>query len=463
MDKGITELAITPFTASGCAHAAVPGSKSITNRALILAAMRNGDTLLNGALFSEDTRIMIDCLVRLGFAVAYNEEAAWIKIKGAGGKIPKTDAELYVGNAGTTARFLTAFLALQKNGSYKIDGSEAMRKRPMSGLIDALESLGARFEFREQARHFPFVMRTQGIGVPGVSVDASASSQILSALLQIAPVIAQETRSPFTVSLAGETVSHPFVQMTLSMIRQFGRTVPANGSPYVFDGSMEGASDALFTYPVEPDATAASYFLMLPFVVGGAIRVDGLVLDGLQGDADFAGVMNQLGLLDTTKDGDGVVSRAGISREGASVNFNAISDTFLTLAAVTPLLDSATCISGIAHTRKQETDRIAAMAAELAKLVGDGNVTQTEDSLTVKPIGIEALRKRVFALPGASVRIATYKDHRVAMSFGILGCFDLFGNGKPWIVIEDPLCCSKTFPHFFDELDAVRNRLKKSL
>lgn len=464
------ELDIIPFKSSCIIDATVPGSKSITNRAMILAAMRNGDTLLNGALFSEDTEIMIDCLIKLGFAVAYNKEASWIKIKGADGSIPEKNASLYVGNAGTAARFLTAFLALQDGGSYKIDGCEAMRKRPMSGLIDALTQLGVSFEFLEEEKHFPFVMKTTGIKKNNVSVDASASSQILSALLQIAPVIARKNNIPFSVELLGETVSHPFVKMTLFMIEQFGWKIPEFlQSPYVFDGctldvelKTSVSIPPVFEYKIEPDASAASYFLMLPFVVGGSIKVKDLTLNGLQGDALFLDTLEKENLLAGKPEDDGVLSQAGTSRKGVNINFNAISDTFLTLAAITPLLDSPTTISGIEHTRKQETDRIAAMANELSKIVGEENVSQTNDSLSVIPISLDALRKRVSMLPSKRIRIKTYHDHRVAMSFAILGCFDLFGDGTPWVIIEDPRCTSKTFPKFFDELNKIRSQANAS-
>lgn len=456
-------LSIKPFRRFRHATVTPPGSKSITNRALVLAALRAGTTRLSGTLFSEDTRTMIECLRRLGFCVEADEGAKTVSIIGLGGEIPAETAELFVANAGTTARFLTAMLALKKGGTFRLDGSEAMRKRPMSGLIDALSRLGCEFEFHGTHGHFPFTMRTRGISAREITVDASASSQILSALMQIAPVAGtQNGTGLFDVLLKGETVSRPFVEMTARMIAQFGGAIEARGNAFTCGGAY-GAGD--FDYAVEPDATAASYFLILPFVHrGSSICINDLDTNGLQGDAVFATELSVppndlLAVSVGEKSGAPLAcATSGTATRGFEIDFNAISDTFLTLAAVSPLLDKGTpmTIRGIAHTRKQETDRIAAMATELAKIVGPENVSQTEDSLTVFPISREALRSRADAAPGGKIRIATYRDHRVAMSFGILGTFDLRGDGSPWITIEDPACCGKTFPDFFEVLEAIR-------
>lgn len=456
-------LSIKPFRRFRAATVTPPGSKSITNRALVLAALRAGKTRLSGTLFSEDTRTMIDCLSRLGFCVEADEKAKTVSIAGLGGEIPAATAELFVANAGTTARFLTAMLALKKGGVFHLDGSEAMRKRPMSGLLDALARLGCEFEFHGTHGHFPFTMRTRGISAREITVDASASSQILSALMQIAPVAGTQNETGlFDVLLKGETVSRPFVEMTARMIAQFGGAIEARGNAFTCGGAY-GTGE--FDYAVEPDATAASYFLILPFVHRGcSVCIDGLDTNGLQGDAAFATELsvppNDV-LFVTVGEKSGrplACATSGTATRGFDINFNAISDTFLTLAAVSPLLDKGTpmTIRGIAHTRKQETDRIAAMATELAKIVGPENVSQTEDSLTLCPISREALRSRADAAPGGKIRIATYRDHRVAMSFGILGTFDLRGDGSPWIEIEDPSCCGKTFPDFFEVLESIR-------
>ena len=461
----MTLLAIQPFRRFRKACVTPPGSKSITNRALILAALRAGTTSLSGALFSEDTRTMVDCLRTLGFRVVADEAAKAIEICGQGGNVPADNAELFVATAGTTARFLTAMLALKKGGCYKIDGSEAMRKRPMAGLLDALTRLGCEFEFHGERGFFPFTMRTNGIGARDIDVDASASSQILSALMLIAPVAGtQNGTGTFDVFLKGETVSRPFVEMTARMIVQFGGAVETRGNSFTCGGAYGNGN---FDYAIEPDATAASYFQILPFLHrSGEICIRGLDTNGLQGDAAFAVELSTpphdllfCSLNRNAAGGGDCTVTAGTATRGFDVDFNAISDTFLTLAAVAPRLDAGTplTIRGIAHTRKQETDRVSAMANELAKIVGEENVVQTDDSLAITPISLEALRSRADAAPGGKIRIATYKDHRVAMSFGILGTFDLRGDGSPWIEIENPECCGKTFPDFFDVLESIRS------
>lgn len=412
-------LPIQPFTKPARGSVTLPGSKSITNRALILAALGRGTTTLHGALFSRDTRIMVAALRQLGFAVVTEEKALTIMITGRGGEIPVREAKLDVGNAGTAARFLTAFVCLRPDGAYHFDGDEAMRRRPIGALLEALETQGA----TASARSFPFTLKTAGLRGGNVHLDASESSQLLSALLMVAP----HARSPLTVKLKGETVSRPFVEMTEKMLEQFA-IQPVD-------------------YQIEGDATAASYFLALPLVVEGSVELPGFTtFQSLQGDIRFVEVVKQVNLAVTGMDhpaGEEAWIARNVIRHGVSADFNAFSDTFLTLAAIAPLLDGPTKISGIAHTRKQETDRVAGMARELKKL--GQHVIETEDALEIHP--------RPLA-PG--VEIETYHDHRFAMSFGILGCHDLLKNGRPWLTIKDPGCCAKTFPSFFDLLAGLR-------
>lgn len=441
-------LTITPFRQPVSGQVAVPGSKSITNRALVLAALSRESLTLEGALFSLDTEIMIKALRKLGFTVSADKAGVSIFINGQAGNIPQAEAELYVGNAGTAARFLTALLSLRAGGRYQLDGTEAMRKRPMKGLLDALAKAGAASATHDRdAGCFPFTLETQGLSGANIAVNASASSQILSALLMIAPLAGSAT----TVTLADETVSKPFIEMTLAMMAQFGQ-VPActDKGSYGFDG---GGS---YYYPrpayvVEPDATAASYFLALPWVVGGSVTVRKLGQISLQGDIGFTEVMETLGVTCTSVGDDLTFSTTGSAAVQASYDFNAISDTFLTLAAIAPLLEQPLTISGIEHTRRQETDRIDAMATELRKL--GQQVEETEDSLTIHP-DLPALKA---ATANGPVSIDTYHDHRVAMSFGTLGCRDLHGDGRSWITINDPACTGKTFPGFFDVLETLRS------
>ena len=406
-------LPIQPFPRPVRGRVTLPGSKSITNRALILAALSSRTVTLQGALFSRDTRIMVAALQALGFTVQADEAMRTITITGRGGEIPAREAKLAVGNAGTAARFLTAFVCLRPDGCYHFDGDQAMRRRPIGTLLEALEAQGA----TASARHFPFTLKTAGLRGGRVELDASASSQLLSALLMVAP----HARTPLTVALKGATVSRPFVAMTERMVRQFAAP-PAD-------------------YAIEGDATAASYFAALAVITGGALEVAGLNLtaEALQGDAEFYRLLAAQQLIAPT----GRSVAAGPGRRGVTADFNDFSDTFLTLAALAPLLDGPTRITGIAHTRKQETDRVAGMARELRKL--GQHVIETEDALEIHPRPLIT-----------GVEIETYHDHRFAMSFAILGCHDLLKNGQPWLTIKDPGCCAKTFPAFFDLLAGLR-------
>ncbi|MEO0796330.1 MAG: 3-phosphoshikimate 1-carboxyvinyltransferase [Verrucomicrobiota bacterium] len=441
-------LTIEPFSKPVAGSVTLPGSKSITNRALILAALSKESLTLEAALFSDDTKIMAAALRAVGVTVSEDEPGKTLFIKGCGGEIPHAEAEIYVGNAGTAARFLTAMLCLRKGGTFKMDGSEAMRKRPMRGLLDALVKLGATdVEYHGREGFFPFTLKTKGIPGGNLSVDASASSQILSALLMVAPL----AQAPLTLTLAGETVSHPFIGMTLAMMDQFGIQPKADSDtgPFYFEASP-GYYFPRPAYVVEPDATAASYYAILPWVVGGSLALERCYGIGLQGDIRFIDVLGKLGAF-FNMDGNNLIAEFKERKTGGiTENFNPISDTFLTLAAITPLLDGPTTISGIAHTRHQETDRINAMATELRKL--GQKVDETDDSMTVYP-DREALIAKTQYSP---VTIHTYEDHRVAMSFGIAGSFDLHGDGRPWIALHDPGCCAKTFPNFFDVLASLR-------
>ncbi len=448
-------LTIRPFRTPARGVARVPGSKSVTNRALIFAALAEGETRFTGALFSRDTRILIAALRELGFAVEADEAARTIRIEGQGGRIPRRTATLHVGNAGTAARFLTAFLALAPDGVYQLDGDEAMRARPMAGLLAALGGAGCRALAPDgsPATSFPFTLHTAG-RLGELVVDASASSQLLSALLMVLPLAAGAS-----VRMAGSTVSEPFVTMTERMCAQFGR-------PLVRDAAGRwscpdpGSYAAPGAYAIEPDATAASYFIALPAVTGAgaSVRVHGYADDGLQGDTAFARVAAACGA-DLASEDAALRIRAWPAIRGGDFDFNAFSDTFLTLATVATLADGPTTIRGIAHTRKQETDRVLAMATELERLgqrvvpsAGELRADGSLSSLTIHP-DRAALRR---AAADGPVEIRTYEDHRMAMSFGVLGSFDLFGDGRPWIAIQDPGCTGKTFPDFFEALEALR-------
>lgn len=437
-------LPIRPFTRPAQGDVAVPGSKSLTNRALMLGALCARPVTLTGALFSEDTHLMAEALRKLGFVVEADADRATLRISGQERGFTGTGAELFVGLAGTAARFLTALCAAAPRGQYRIDGVEQMRRRPMKGLIDALRSLGADIRCLGVEGFFPIMIHARGLRGGPVRINAQESSQLLSALLMVAPL----AQKPVEVELVGG-VRWPFVQMTTRLMEQFGQPPVERVSParvHVTTGVRYACANDV--YPIEPDASAASYFLALPLVVGGSLTLPGLrgPGEGLQGDIEFTGVLKNVGLtVDAGRHGLTVRFNPGEPRRGVDQDFAEFSDTFLTLAAISPLLSGPTKISGIAHTRKQETDRVAGMARELIKL--GQQVIETEDALEITPRPLRI-----------GQTIETYRDHRFAMSFGVLGCHDLHGNGQPWLSVKDPGCCAKTFPHFFELLETVRNR-----
>lgn len=448
-------LPITPFRGQLDATIQLPGSKSITNRALILAALAQGTTRLEGALFSRDTRIMVQALQTLGFVCEADEAGATLTVQGGAGCIPAREAELDVGNAGTAARFLTALLAQQAGGCYRLDGDPAMRERPMRGLLDALEALGAaEIEYHGEAGFFPFTLHAKGYRGGEATVDAAASSQILSALLLAAPAGAG------AVSLICPEVRPAYVAITLKMREAFGAgVVEADAAGCYALPAVEYVAPESGVYTIEPDVSAASYFLALTLIQGGSLKLSKLGPDPLQGDALFADVLAHHGLRVDADSVEWTVSngRPGeIERGHREINFNAFSDTFLTYGAIAPLLGGSVRISGIGHTRRQETDRIAGMANELSKL--GQLVKEEDDALTISQKPNE-LRSRALAKrsSGALVEIDTYEDHRFAMSFAILGSYDLLGDGLPWLAIKDPACCGKTFPQFFEVLEDLRN------
>ena len=437
-------LPIKPFTQPVNGEVTVPGSKSLTNRALLLAALCDGPVTLTGALFSDDTQIMAEALRQLGFAVEASAARSSIRVVGQGGRIPVHAATIDVGLAGTAARFLTALCAAAPAGIFKIDGVPQMRKRPMRGLIDALRSQGAKIHCPREEGFFPIEVQASGLKGGTVHIDASESSQMLSAILMVAAKAATEV----TITLS-RPVREPFVAMTAQLMDQFGVTVTyERGSYRVFGGNYHFTVNG-GAYAIEPDATTASYFLALPLATQGRVHLAHLhrpsaTAAGLQGDLKFVDVLEKAGATVQTR-GGGLDSfyAAPQPRRGVSENFNAFSDTFLTLAAISPLLQGTTSITGIAHTRKQETDRVAGMARELKKLGQD--VVETQDALTIAPRPLIA-----------GQTIETYGDHRFAMSFAILGCHDLHGDGRPWLTIRDPACCAKTFPAFFEVLESLR-------
>lgn len=399
-----------------------PGSKSITNRALVIAALARGDSRLTGVLDSQDTRVMLDSLQRLGLGLQHDPTAATVTIGGCAGAPPATTAGLWLENSGTSIRFLTALCCLGQ-GEYRLDGNARMRERPLGDLIDALNQLGARTRCELDNRCPPVLVSAQGLPGGLAKVASGISSQYLSALLMAAPGAQQQV----TLEVAGELVSEPYVDMTIGVMQAFGVTVdrPRPGVYTIAPQTYRGTA-----YDIEPDASAASYFFALAAVTGGRVTVQGLSPDALQGDVKFVDVLAQMGCRVET--GAGGITLTGGPLRGIEVDMNAISDTAQTLAAVAPFAQGPTTIRNIAHVRHKETDRIAAVATELRRL--GQKVDEFPDGLTIHPA------------PITPATVATYDDHRMAMSFSLVGL------RAPGVQIADPGCTRKTYPYYFDDL-----------
>ena len=437
---------ILPFTKPCMGSVVIPGSKSISNRALLLSCFSQNQVMLRGVLKSQDVELMIKALRKVGVSLDVNWDSNVLKIKGCKGFAPIKNQEIEVGNAGTVARFLTAWLATQKNSNYLFDGSDEMRKRPIGELLKFFQSGGVTVNYKKKQGFFPFQTETQEFKPANWTIDATKSSQMLTALMMIAPLHGKSK----TILFPDGTVSKPFLNISSQMMKEFSGdddfACEFEGEKIKIRAQYKRTSS--FVYNVEPDATAASYFLTLPQIVGGSCEVHGIWDEMLQGDSGYSKILRTMGA-EVTQGSKGLLSSFVSNLAGGYYNFNDISDTFLTLAAVSPLLKSPLLLSGIAHTRLQETDRVRAMAQELKKLGQE--VQETNDSLKIVP-DLNKLKRAAKSL----IEIETYQDHRVAMSFGILGSFDLFGTGKSWLGIRNSQCCSKTFPDFFEVLEGVR-------
>lgn len=403
-----------------------PGSKSLTNRALIAAALADGDSTLTGVLDSDDTRVMIDSLGRLGIAVAHDRAACTATVAGCGGKVPATTADLFLGNSGTSIRFLTAACAVG-HGTYRLDGNARMRQRPIADLVESLNALGADVRCAFDNGCPPVVVKASGLAGGTATVAGGTSSQYLSALLLAAPCAA----STVELTIGGELVSEPYVEMTRRLMESFG--VQIERTPHGY--RVVRQSYAATHYAVEPDASAASYFLAAAAVTGGRVTVEGLTRSALQGDVLFVDALEQMGC--SIEEGHDSLTVTGGPLRGIDVDMNAISDTAQTLAAVAVFADGPTTIRHIAHVRHKETDRIVAVATELRKLGQE--VDEFDDGLTIIP------------RPVTPAVVDTYDDHRMAMSFALVG---LKASG---VQIADPGCTAKTYPGYWDDLAKLRD------
>jgi 3-phosphoshikimate 1-carboxyvinyltransferase len=403
-----------------------PGSKSITNRAIICAALAEGTSRLSGVLESEDTEVMIAAWRQLGLAISVDHASAELTIEGCGGRLPIHKGELFIGNSGTSIRFLTAALAAC-HGHFTLDGVPRMRERPIGDLLVALRQLGANVDSHNAANPNcpPVVVAAKGLRGGTASVAGNISSQFLSGLMLAAPMAEHNV----VLEVSGELVSVPYVEMTRRVMESFGAAVtgPAVGPLNIDVGRRYRGCD----YAVEPDASAASYFWGAAAITGGSAIVQGLNAHSLQGDIRFCEVLQQMGC--NVHYSDDAIEVVGGSLRGIEVNMADISDTVQTLAAVALFADGPTTVRGVAHNRVKETDRISDLVRELRKL--NASVEEYDDGLTIYPPPTIQ-----------PAEIETYGDHRMAMSLSLVG---LRAAG---IVIHDPDCTKKTYPRYWDDL-----------
>jgi 3-phosphoshikimate 1-carboxyvinyltransferase len=420
----------------------LPGSKSISNRSLLLAALAAGRTRVADLLDSDDTRVMLAALKALGIGLA-QEGADWL-VDGADGAFPGREADLFMGNAGTAIRPLTAALAMS-GGHYRLSGVPRMHERPIGDLVDGLIAIGADVRYTGNPGYPPLEIHPARLTLDGpVPVRGNVSSQFLTALLMALPLLARASGKAATIEVVGELISKPYVEITLNLMRRFGIEVARDdwrafhipaGAAYASPGSLH----------VEGDASSASYFLAAGALGGGPLRVDGVGFDSIQGDVKFADALSRMGANLTA--GPNWIEVRGFSNDehpgklrAIDADFNHIPDAAMTIAVLALFADGPSTLRNIASWRVKETDRIAAMATELRKL--GATVEEGADTLRVTP--------PAQVLPAA---IDTYDDHRMAMCFS-LAAFGLAPGSAP-LIINDPDCVAKTFPEYFTEFARV--------
>jgi len=425
-------LDLPPLT---CAQGSVqlPGSKSISNRILLLSALAQGITEVKSLLDSDDTRVMLDALARLGVNWTRHGDTQDYAVQGAGGAFPVKQAELSLGNAGTAFRSLTAALALC-GGHYTLSGVPRMHERPIGDLVDALRQLGAQIEYLGNAGFPPLRIAPARLAETNeVAVRGNVSSQFLTGLLLAAPLIGKS----ITIRVVGELISRPYIEITLNLMRRFGVEVTRDGwqAFTVPAGRVYRSPGTIY---VEGDASSASYFLAAGAISGGPVRVEGVGSASIQGDIRFVEALQQMGA--TIAMGENWVEVSAKHRlHGIDADFNHIPDAAMSIAVVALFAQGATTLRNIGSWRVKETDRIHAMATELRKV--GATVEEGADFLRVTPPA---------QLQPAT--IDTYDDHRMAM------CFSLVALGGVPVRINDPKCVNKTFPGYFEAFASITGR-----
>ncbi|UCG34158.1 MAG: 3-phosphoshikimate 1-carboxyvinyltransferase [Phycisphaerales bacterium] len=425
----MSERAITPLSSPLDANVRIPGSKSLTNRALLVAGLAHGTSRLNNLLLADDTQYMVDALRSLGVPVQVDVDGNRAIVQGYGGYLPHGEADIYCGNAGTVMRFLMAACATA-TGTYRLDGSARMRERPIGELGRALQRLGALVQYEQAEGHPPLKVMARGLAGGEVLLRSPESSQMVSGLLMAGPA----ARNDVLIAVEGDLVSKPYVGMTLAVMEAFGvDAVEDRMRRFIVPAPQTYRARE---YDIEPDASNASYFLAAAGIVGGRVAVEGLGRESVQGDARFPEVLERMGCRVEHSGGAVTVHgpAPGSRLRAVDVDLNDMPDLAQTVAVMALFAEGTTHIRNVANLRVKETDRVAALATELAKLGAE--VAEHADGLTVVPP--DEVR---------SAAIDTYDDHRMAMSFALVG---LRVSG---LVIRNADCVAKTFPRFFETLE----------
>ncbi|ADL52691.1 3-phosphoshikimate 1-carboxyvinyltransferase [Clostridium cellulovorans] len=409
----------------------VPGSKSVANRALIIAALAEGTTVLKNMLFSDDTRYMMEAIRKLGNTVEVDEQKRTVIVKSAAEKVfPET--ELFIGNAGTAMRFLPTYISAGK-GKVSLTGIERMKERPIKDLVDGLRELGVEVTYKEKDGFPPFEIDSNGLPGGEISIRGDKSSQYLTSILLSAPYAKEDV----TVKIQGKLVSIPYVDITIRMMKDFGVEVENRDYKEFFIKS--GQKYKSREYIVEGDCSSASYFFGIAAITNSEIKVNNVCKNTMQGDIKLLDVLEKMGVSVSYGENHVLVKGSGKLR-GITVDMHHMSDVAQTLSVVALFADGVTKIENVYNMRIKETDRIKAVYNELMKL--GAKVTELEDGLIIEP----AVKYN------ENVEIDTYDDHRMAMSFSLAGL------RIPGVKIKDPDCVSKTFPSYFEEFEKIYNR-----
>lgn len=406
----------------------LPGSKSVSNRALLLAALSDGETTLTNLLSSDDISHMLDSLKALGVVFTLSDKGKTCIMRGAGKPFASNNLTLYLGNAGTAMRPLCAALCLGQ-GTYTLTGEERMEERPIGDLVDALRQAGADIYYLKNEGYPPLTIKGSGLQGGSITIDGSVSSQFLTAFLMAAPL----AKSDSIIDITGELVSKPYIDITLKMMGRFGVDVDnQNYKRFRIQGNQRYQSPG--TFLVEGDASSASYFLAAAAIKGGKVRVNGVGLASMQGDIQFAEVLEKMGAR-ITWGNDYIEAEKGVL-QAVDLDLNHIPDAAMTIATTALFAEGTTAIRNVYNWRVKETDRLTAMATELRKVGAE--VNEGDDFIEITPP-----KKLLHAA------IDTYNDHRMAM------CFSLAALGDTPVTINDPGCTSKTFPDYFQQLESI--------